>query len=170
MDKKTRRALRPDRQAFDEIRITTIPRFKTSGLSGDEWRISARIAFFRKGEIVHEDSARDVKSAAQFLAWKYAVACDEGIGRTEHEYDRCDQEGCAELATVILKMKKVYCSDPHAHGGHEPKEYEGVYRYFCTRHSKRGDSSFDDSDANYEIVEGTPGDPDPSQVNEAIVL
>lgn len=34
-------ALRPDAQAFDEIRIVTVPRYKQSGLSGDEWRIHA---------------------------------------------------------------------------------------------------------------------------------
>gem|GEM_PF-6705725 len=45
---KDRYALRPDAQAFDEIRIVTVPRYKTSGLSGDEWRISAMIQFFAK--------------------------------------------------------------------------------------------------------------------------
>jgi hypothetical protein len=49
-----RRALRPDAQAFDEVRIVTVPRYKISGLSGDEWRISSHIEFYRKGRKVHE--------------------------------------------------------------------------------------------------------------------
>lgn len=49
MGDKARRALRPDAQACDEIRIYTVPRYKTSGLSGDEWRISAVTEFYRKG-------------------------------------------------------------------------------------------------------------------------
>ena len=44
----------PDRQAFDEIRIKTEPRYKQSGLSGDEWRISGKIEFMYKGEVVFE--------------------------------------------------------------------------------------------------------------------
>jgi len=49
-----RRALRPDAQAFDEVRITTVPRYKMSGLSGDEWRISGKIQLLRKGRVVAE--------------------------------------------------------------------------------------------------------------------
>jgi hypothetical protein len=33
-------------QNVDEVRIATIPRYKTSDISGDEWRISAKIEFF----------------------------------------------------------------------------------------------------------------------------
>lgn len=41
---------------WDEVRIVTIPRYKMSGLSGDEWRVSARLQILRKGVIFHERS------------------------------------------------------------------------------------------------------------------
>jgi hypothetical protein len=44
------RAQKPDAQAFDEVRIKTVPRYKTSGLSGDEWRISATIQLMLSGQ------------------------------------------------------------------------------------------------------------------------
>ena len=37
-----------DDEWYDEVRITTVPRYKTSSLSGDEWRTSARIQILRK--------------------------------------------------------------------------------------------------------------------------
>lgn len=49
------RAYRPDAQAFDEIRIFTVPSYKTSGLSGDEWRISATVEFYRNGILRHTE-------------------------------------------------------------------------------------------------------------------
>ena len=41
-----------DDEWYDEIRVTTVPRFKTSGLSGDEWRRSAKVTFLRKGIVL----------------------------------------------------------------------------------------------------------------------
>ena len=49
---KPSRALKPDAQAFDEVRIVTVPRYKRSDLSGDEWRISAEIQFYRNGVLI----------------------------------------------------------------------------------------------------------------------
>ena len=31
----------PDDEWYDEVRIVTVPRYKTSGLSGDEWRFTS---------------------------------------------------------------------------------------------------------------------------------
>lgn len=47
---KVSKAYRPDAQAFDEVRITTVPRWKESELSGDEWRISAKMEFLNRDE------------------------------------------------------------------------------------------------------------------------
>ena len=54
-------ALRPDGQAFDEIRIKTIPRYKTSGLSGNEWRYHAEVYLLRKGQIVKQRGYGDIE-------------------------------------------------------------------------------------------------------------
>lgn len=45
-------ALKPDAQAFDEIRLKTVERFKDSHYSGSEWRIQVNVEFYRKGELI----------------------------------------------------------------------------------------------------------------------
>src|SRR5881397_4405734 len=146
-----RRALKPDAQAFDEIRIITVPRFKDSELSGSEWRISARVELWRKGKRILEDQFGNVKAAVTCLGAIYLRALDDGNGCFVGEDDLCDQEGCSEQATVFYRVINKYCNEPYIHKGTPPDNPE--YRAFCERHSVRGDSSFDDSDKNYERME-----------------
>lgn len=110
---KQSRDLRPDAQAFDEVRITTVPRYKTSGLSGNEWRISAKVELMRNGRVIVEEGCRDVETACKLLAWYHANAHDDGKGYFAGEGDFCDQEGCAEIATVTLRKKQDYCREGH---------------------------------------------------------
>lgn len=157
------RAIRPDAQAFDEIRLVTNPRYKTSGLSGDEWRISVSIQFFRKGRMIHEDfCGHDMSKAVQFVAWKYTEACDNGKAFFAGEEDFCDQEGCNNKATVKYRLKKKYCAGWGCCGQEMSSQeiYKNDYRMFCDRHKKRGDCSIEDCDANYEIaVENSTNSP-----------
>ena len=149
------RALKPDAQAFDEVRIFTVPRYKMSGLSGDEWRISATIQLLRKGKVVAERGAGRVESASSMLPWFILQSMDEGLGYFAGEGDLCDQEGCAETATVTYKLKKRYCEE-----GHESETFGTQVRRFCQKHSKRGDCGLEDADRNYELMDGKPGLPD----------
>lgn len=142
------RANRPDHQAFDEIRIITVPRYKQSGLSGDEWRISARIDFYRKGHIVHSESWRNISTAAEFLNWSMTKANEDGHGYSSADADYCDQEGCAEKAVITYRKKANYCNDGHKTDPHRP-----TIRRFCEKHRQRGDCGLDDADNNYEIVQ-----------------
>ena len=66
INNQIRRALKPDAQAFDEVRITTVPRYKMSGLSGDEWRISGKIQLLRKGKVVAEKGCEATPSIMSF--------------------------------------------------------------------------------------------------------
>lgn len=166
LNEKHRRALKPDAQAFDEVRIVTVPRYKTSGMSGDEWRISARIEFLRKGHIVHEASVRDVETACGFLMAEYYRACDDGKGYFAGEADLCDQEGCAQPATVTYRVKEEFSRD-NPHEWHKCIE-EICIRKFCDRHSKRGDCGFDDADANYELMEGYTTEPEAKDVKPSV--
>lgn len=153
---------RPDAQAFDEVRITTVPRFKTSGLSGDEWRISAKIQFIRKGHVLHEDRAHTVETAIHALYWRSVEAGEAGkFAPFPGEDDLCDQEGCSERATVTLRKIKDGCG----RCGHtKPRESMlggGItIRRFCDKHKRRGDSSLDDSDDNYEPLAPPHGEGD----------
>jgi len=147
MENNLRRALKPDAQAFDEIRIITVPRFKDSEYSGSEWRISARTQFLRNGQVMHETGARNVETACNLLSFHFLQAIDEGKALFAGEGDFCDQEGCAETATVVLEQIKEGCGQC---GHTKTPEHSRPYRKFCKRHSHRGDSSLDDSDDCYK--------------------
>lgn len=144
-----RRDLKPDAQAFDKVTIETVPRWKDSELSGSEWRISASIKFYRKGELVHETGCLNVEYACYLVGAKHIEACDNAKGYFAGERDICDQEGCAEKATVKLKKKFDYCRD-----GHKSEKPSTAYRIFCERHSGRGNCGLDDADRNYEPLIG----------------
>ena len=149
------RAYRPDAQAFDEIRIITVPRWKTSGLSGDEWRISASVIFYRSGREVHrEEGYRNVEAACNFMGYFHAKARDDGHAFFAGEGDWCDQEGCSEKATVVLKMKQRFCREGFPHKIISTRLGVGIptVRCFCEKHKTRGDCGLDDADTNYEPV------------------
>ena len=139
------RAGRPDGQFIDEIRIVTVPRWKESELSGDEWRISARVEFYRKGQLLGERSSRDVETAARFLDWYVTHFREDGEITEAKIDDLCDQEGCSAPATVTYRLKKRYCNQ-----GHASEPYGIEFRRFCERHRMRGDCGLEDSDTNYE--------------------
>jgi hypothetical protein len=141
-------ALRPDAQAFDEVRIVTIPRFKQSGLSGDEWRIHAEAQFYRKGELIFSEGCRDVQTACGLAFGWYVKGCDDGKAYFAGDGHTCDQEGCHAPATVKYARQFDYCRDGHKRDVLETSKY----RHFCERHKARGDAAFDDADANYVAV------------------
>lgn len=143
---KTNFDLRPDAQAFDEIRIVTVPRWKESELSGNEWRISADVQLWRKGKMIWNRSCGDVKSAATMLGAFYLEACDDAQGFYAGDGIHCDQEGCAAPVAVRYLKKADYCRS-----GHKTEPYQPTYRHFCERHKVRGDCGLDDADENYEI-------------------
>jgi hypothetical protein len=157
--RKPDRALKPDAQPFDEVRIFTVPRFKTSGMSGNEWRISATVEFYRKRKKVAEyEGLRDVETAVRLLDSLWLRALDDGKGYFAGEGEVCDQEGCSQPAEVTYRLKKRYCSEPYVHDGTPYPDHDVVIRKFCARHSKRGDSDFSDCDDNYELIAGQPAE------------
>ena len=78
MDKKNlnHRSL-PKDDTYDEIRMKIVPRYKTSGLSGDEWRTSVRIDFYFKGEIIKTTSTSNMQYAMLFLGGQYSQEFDD---------------------------------------------------------------------------------------------
>lgn len=143
--KRNSNAIRPDAQAFDEIRVVTVPRYKQSGLSGDEWRIHAEAQFFRKGVLVFSEGCRNVETACGLMFSWHVKALDDGKGYFAGDGMTCDQEGCHEPALVRYRKKFEYCREAHKS---EPSEVS-LYRHFCEKHRTRGDSGFDDADSNY---------------------
>jgi hypothetical protein len=160
LDGRPSAALRPDAQAFDEMRIITVPRYKQSGLSGDEWRISAQLQLWRKGTCIVTQDFGDVQTACGFAYAVYARACDDGRGYFASVENKCDQEGCSDEASVFYRVKQRICSSCG-----EPPEYQSQERrQFCEKHSIRGDCGLDDADANYEpIARGNEAKEKPSE-------
>ena len=140
-------AIRPDAQAFDEVRIVTVPRYKQSGMSGDEWRISAKMEFYRKGNLIFEKSYRNVETACGFAYAAYLSGIDDGKGYFGGDSNLCNQEGCNNYATVKYKLKKFYSRE-----GYEKEPFGPTYRFFCEEHKTRGDCGLEDADRNYEKV------------------
>lgn len=138
-----------DYQPIDEVRIVTVPRYKQSGLSGDEWRTSGKIQYLRKGRVIHEKDCRDVDSALRYGDWWLCEFLERGNYSAGRADDDCDQEGCSEKATVTYRLRHRYTRQ---HG----QRIEGfgmvhIVR-FCERHRHRGDCGIEDSDSNYEEV------------------
>lgn len=147
------RALKPDAQAFDEIRLVTKPRYKTSGLSGDEWRISIDAEFYRKGKLIHTEwVGHDMEGASKNLGWKFGEVCDLGKAMFGGEDDICDQEGCSEKATTVYKLKERVCKYCAEKNSHYEEDRQKWIRLFCDKHKTRGDSSLEDQDTNYENI------------------
>jgi hypothetical protein len=145
---KVWRDTKPNAQAFDEVRIVTVPRWKESEMSGDEWRISAKVELLRNGLVVAQSMYRDVETACAMLPALHAEAIGDGMGCFAGEGDFCDQEGCAEIATVTFAKHANYCS-----AGHKTEPHHLTIRRFCERHKHRGDCGLDDADANYRRIE-----------------
>lgn len=146
---KNRRDLRPDAQPFDEVRLIVVPRYKTSGLSGDEWRISTAMQLYRKGQLKHEETiSHNMTDAWAFLAWKATVAGENGAQYFAGEKDFCDQEGCSKKATTLAKKKFDWSRD-----GVKSEIPSSAYRLFCDEHKTRGNCGLDDADNNYSFIE-----------------
>lgn len=156
MTEKISYALKPDAQPFDEIKIRIEPRWKSSELSGCEWRISAITEFYRKGKLIHETQSGGsnvMEVAAGLLFHRLVSAQDDGKGYFAGDGVHCDQEGCMAKAKYLMRLKKRFCVGP-GNCGQEKKRYSDTpeHRCFCEKHMKRGDNDLEDNDDNYEMI------------------
>jgi len=140
------RALPVDRQIVDRVAITTVPRYKTSWASGDEWRFSAQVKFYYKDQEVKEGWFSDVAQAIHHLKHTY-----DKYAWQEDNYDSreslCDQEGCSLPWTKTFQIKTRYCA-----GCGQTKENllnTVNIRRFCDKHCTRGNCFLEDCDENY---------------------
>jgi hypothetical protein len=149
----------PDDERVDEIRLVTVPRYKTSGFSGDEWRTSVRMELRYKGEVVAESHASDHRSAIMMLGEFFIMSSetDENRwGNTQRLHDKsCDQAGCSE--EPVSKYEYLAYYDRLGHKD-EVKDWNRSYVQFCQRHLKRGDCGLEDADSNYKVIEGHGSD------------
>ena len=160
-----------DDEWYDEVRIVTVPRYKTSGLSGDEWRRSAKVQFKRKGIVLAEKRLSDIAEATRWLAWGWVDDLGPAWeGRVnDFQTDLCSQPGCPGQAVTVYRIKTLYNKD----GTRAERQWDDQTRQFCARHAERGDCDLEDSDANYEVLSG-PGPlgarQEPEDVSESVYL
>jgi len=160
----------PDWEGYDEITIKVVPRYKTSGLSGDEWRIHAVLTVKRKGEVVLERPFHDIERAMKYLPWVVEVEMVENgthkRGLFGHYEDEYAQPGCAEKPVNHYRLKKLYTK--RGEGPLPDSDFTEYRRAFCARHSTRGDCGLEDADSNYELIDG-PGfrKVDPKDIRES---
>lgn len=146
-----------DDEWYDEIRISVVPRYKTSGLSGDEWRVSAKIEIFRKGVLLKERGFSKLHYAADFLPAVLHEMADEGFAGSHDQFERlCFQAGCKEEGVVEYRLKDEFYP---TYGDKMPKREwrQDVRRRFCEKHAQRGDAGLEDADSNYEMILAPPG-------------
>lgn len=151
-----------DDEWIDEIRILTVPRYKTSGISGDEWRFSAQVQLLRKGHVLFERSFSKVHYAIDFLPAIQHEYADMGRGSEDVEgsvidFDRyCFNPGCRADGVVEYELVDEYVSPYGIKQGKKP--WQGsVRRRFCEEHANRGDCALEDADSNYVLVAAPPG-------------
>lgn len=161
--------LHPDDEGVDRIEMDVVPRFKTSGLSGDEWRVSGRVRFYRKGQLVGEKSMSNIDTAVNALPWLWMTKADwcEGPLYAGERGGKCQQPGCAEPAEVTYQLKQEWSARGE---GPLPSSPFPQQRRFCSAHAVRGDAAFEDADDNYERVSGPPasrGNIDPDALSPA---
>jgi len=156
-----------DDEFYDRIEVEVVPRYKTSGLSGDEWRVSTRVRLWRKNAVIAERTWGSLRYALEGLSGWVNDLGDQGIPGFDVPADqqKCHQPSCGEPGDIELRLKGRYCDvDPHA-GPHPPRfDYR---RRFCPRHARRGDAAFEDADQNYELLSGPRAVPTPADESPA---
>lgn len=151
-----------DFTAIDEIRIKVVPRYKTSGLSGDEWRVGTEIEFCFKGEVIGKEYRTRLDYAVNGL-WSMMEQFTSPISKRviELEKTKCDQPSCPNDAITKYQLKTLY-SDR----GEKLAAPANHYRKFCAQHLRRGDCGLEDADANYEVIDG-PGPAASTNIQES---
>lgn len=148
----------PEWEAFDEISLRIIPRYKTSGLSGDEWRQHVEIEFFHKGQIVYSAGTSTMEAAILMLGAHFVKQQEPIPDRViEIENGTCDQPSCKASAVGRYLVKRLTAANGEWLDMNDQRlQY---YRKFCKVHARRGDCSREDCDENYEPMDGlSPSD------------
>lgn len=155
----------PKFEMADEIRIRIVPRYKTSGMSGDEWRHHAQIEFMFKGAVVHEAGYRDIDAAVMAVGRELLTVHDRGMTDEMMALDdkKCDQPSCKNDAVGRFEIKREF--GPQGDDIAQSDHYRN-YRKFCSVHLRRGDCSREDSDDNYTPL-GTVGPNDSTNTQES---
>lgn len=141
-----------DDDYIDEIRIALVERYKTSELSGDEWRFTAAIRFFRKGVKVWSRGFSNMAIAAASLGWFYNVAREDPEFKPILDEHLCAQPGCNRGWAYEYRLKVGYTKRGEKLDQERWGQFRDRHIRFCAQHKTRGDCGLSDADVNYELV------------------
>lgn len=147
-----------DFESFDRVELVVVPRYKTSGLSGDEWRQHVDMRFYFKGELVHERGVGTMQAAVMMLGSEYVVAQEpipDRVIEMENE-GYCCQPSCAEMSVGRFRLRKTW--GPQGQSLDQSEVHSTYYAQFCTKHLRRGDCGLEDADGNYEPLDDVTAD------------
>ena len=139
-------------EIWDEVSITTTPRFKESDITGSEWRTSVLIQVKWKGNVILQKVVGDIDYATRWLV--YAIS-NEDIRYDMIKEKRkvtgktyCSQPGCQKQSAFgPYQMVKRRRND-----GSEILKDSLLYNerfFFCGIHHERGNSDLEDKEVNY---------------------
>jgi hypothetical protein len=138
-----------DFEAFDRIDMRVVPRFKTSGLSGDEWRTSVQVDFYFKAVLVHTVYYHDMQKALMMTPHEWIMQRNPIPAKAlAIEGERCDQPGCSKPHNGA---KRYLRRETSAQGEYldRAETYHILFRRFCAEHADRGYQSREDCEDNY---------------------
>lgn len=154
-----------DDDYVDEIRVVVRERYKTSGLSGDEWRFHRVMQLYRKGTLLGERAFNgSIEKVAAYVPLAMAELMESGdvtLPKLDH---LCFQPGCANVAVSEYELIEEFGRQ----GEKLDKNDLGSSKHrrrFCAKHLRRGDCGREDSDVNYRVIAG-PG-PDGADMHGA---
>lgn len=138
-----------DFESFDRITMEIIPRYKQSGLSGDEWRQHVEVTFWFKGHEVHSFGCRGMEGALMMCGGEWLKSQSPIPDKViKLEEDTCDQPSCSDPPTYRYFLKELFSRSGEKLdvGDRHGARY---FRKFCDKHATRGDCGREDSDDNY---------------------
>lgn len=162
----------------DSVTMEQTERFKTSDISGDEWRFLTTVKLQWKGRVLAETTFGNMDNALRGVdAWVTSLY-DWGREGGPLELDRelrvklCFQPKCPNDAVSTFRLKEVWnrqgCCRTDDNDWSSPQ-----YVRYCNRHVARGDSGRTDSDGNMVLVDGpglTTEDTTDKPISEAVLL
>jgi len=135
-----------DDEGIDRIELSLEPRYKSSELSGDEWRTSCVVSFYRKGEPLQQFSFSNMETAILALGQLWNNRTDwSPIPLWQLDETQCHQPSCARNATHLFEVRKLYSAQGE---GPLPADSVTYLVAYCDKHVTRGDGGREDSDSN----------------------
>ena len=179
-----------DDEWVDRVEIKVYPRFKTSELSGNQWRQTVGVSAFRKGVLIgfmgrssFDEATREIATfvkgcyGSTFCAFPgvHGMSRDDPSLVASKEAGRnrmrklCMHIGCDKPAVNLHRVTQDGCTRcGHAR---ELSRNEPYTRRFCAEHNNRGTQGLSDSNRSLELIAGAKAGTssvDPRLVSEAV--